>query len=76
LYSYKPRTHDEIEIKEGQVVTVLEKDDDWFRGEASGRYGYFPGNYVQKAEDNDSLGDCTNELAKKLYARRLKLEKS
>jgi hypothetical protein len=38
-------------------VTVWEKCGDWFRGEASGRYGLFPGNYVQKAEDTG--GDLT-----------------
>jgi hypothetical protein len=52
--------HGEIEIKAGQLVTVLEKCDDWFRGEASGRYGYFPGNYVQKAGDKDPGDDLTD----------------
>ncbi|XP_060563729.1 cytoplasmic protein NCK2-like [Ruditapes philippinarum] len=51
LYDYEPRMGDEIKIKTGQLVTVWEKCGDWFRGEASGRYGLFPGNYVQKAED-------------------------
>jgi hypothetical protein len=48
---------DEIKIKTGQLVTVWEKCGDWFRGEASGRYGLFPGDYVQKAEDTG--GDLT-----------------
>ncbi|XP_060567862.1 SH3 domain-containing kinase-binding protein 1-like [Ruditapes philippinarum] len=73
---YKPIRHGEIEIKAGHDVTVWGKSDDWFRGEASGRYGYFPGNLVQKLEDNDSFGECTNELAKKSYARRAKLKDS
>ncbi|XP_060592215.1 intersectin-1-like [Ruditapes philippinarum] len=51
LYDYEPSSDDDMEIKAGQVVTVWEKCGDWFCGEASGRYGYFPGNYVQKAED-------------------------
>jgi hypothetical protein len=60
MHDYKPRMHDEIEIKEGQVVIVWEKCDEWFRGEASGRYGYFPSHYVQKAEDKSPDGDFTD----------------
>ncbi|XP_060590577.1 growth factor receptor-bound protein 2-like [Ruditapes philippinarum] len=44
---------DEVEIKAGEIVTVWEKCNEWFRGETGGRSGYFPGNYVQKAEDDD-----------------------
>ncbi|XP_060551241.1 uncharacterized protein LOC132712820 [Ruditapes philippinarum] len=53
LYNYEPTMPSEIEIKAGEIVTVWEKCDEWFRGEAGGRYGYLPRNYVQKAEDND-----------------------
>ncbi|XP_062913277.1 vinexin isoform X1 [Mobula hypostoma] len=50
LYSYQPRNSDELELREGDLVHVLEKcDDGWFVG-TSGRtngFGTFPGNYVQ-----------------------------
>ncbi|XP_072917792.1 vinexin isoform X2 [Hemitrygon akajei] len=50
LYNYQPRNSDELELREGDLVHVLEKcDDGWFVG-TSGRtnsFGTFPGNYVQ-----------------------------
>jgi hypothetical protein len=53
MWDYEPRAQDEIELKEGNVVAVLEKyNQDWFLAEASGRQGYIPVNYVRKAEDN------------------------
>ncbi|XP_063076034.1 sorbin and SH3 domain-containing protein 2 [Engraulis encrasicolus] len=51
LYNYMPRNEDELELKEGDIVDVLEKcDDGWFVGTSrrSKHFGTFPGNYVKK----------------------------
>ncbi|XP_031416261.1 sorbin and SH3 domain-containing protein 2 [Clupea harengus] len=51
LYNYMPRNEDELELKEGDVVDVLEKcDDGWFVGTSrrSKLFGTFPGNYVKQ----------------------------
>uniref|UniRef100_A0A8C7QIQ4 Sorbin and SH3 domain containing 2a n=1 Tax=Oncorhynchus mykiss TaxID=8022 RepID=A0A8C7QIQ4_ONCMY len=51
LYNYLPRNEDELELKEGDVVDVMEKcDDGWFVGTSrrSKQFGTFPGNYVKK----------------------------
>ncbi|XP_041485021.1 uncharacterized protein LOC121431563 isoform X5 [Lytechinus variegatus] len=51
VYSYKPSNDDELEIREGETVVVMEKcDDGWFVGysESTGQFGTFPGNYVEK----------------------------
>ncbi|XP_063969258.1 sorbin and SH3 domain-containing protein 2-like isoform X1 [Lytechinus pictus] len=51
VYSYKPGNDDELEIREGETVVVMEKcDDGWFVGysESTGQFGTFPGNYVEK----------------------------
>lgn len=51
LYAYKPQNEDELELKEGDEVFVMEKcDDGWFVGTSArtGSFGTFPGNYVQK----------------------------
>uniref|UniRef100_A0A336JW26 CSON011466 protein n=1 Tax=Culicoides sonorensis TaxID=179676 RepID=A0A336JW26_CULSO len=49
LYSYKPQNSDELELKEGEVVQVLETcDDGWFIGSCQNKFGTFPGNYVEK----------------------------
>lgn len=35
IYNYKPQNVDELELKEGDVVQVMEKcDDGWFVGES------------------------------------------
>lgn len=34
MYNYLPRNEDELELKEGDIVDVMEKcDDGWFVGE-------------------------------------------
>uniref|UniRef100_A0A4W4FDK0 Sorbin and SH3 domain containing 2b n=1 Tax=Electrophorus electricus TaxID=8005 RepID=A0A4W4FDK0_ELEEL len=50
-YNYMPRNEDELELKEGDVVDVMEKcDDGWFVGTSrrSKFFGTFPGNYVKR----------------------------
>ncbi|XP_060563730.1 spectrin alpha chain, non-erythrocytic 1-like [Ruditapes philippinarum] len=70
MWDYEPRTQDEIELKEGHVVTVLEKcSTDWFLAEVCGRRGYIPGYYVKKVEDKNQSGDLTNELETVLLRR-------
>ncbi|XP_061575103.1 sorbin and SH3 domain-containing protein 2 isoform X2 [Cololabis saira] len=51
LYNYAPRNEDELELREGDVVDVMEKcDDGWFVGTSrrSKLFGTFPGNYVKQ----------------------------
>jgi len=49
LYDYEPRHADELELREGDLVTVMRRyDDGWCVG-VHGRtscVGTFPGNYV------------------------------
>ncbi|CAI9547704.1 unnamed protein product, partial [Staurois parvus] len=50
LYSYLPQNDDELELREGDVVDVMEKcDDGWFVGTSrrTKLFGTFPGNYVK-----------------------------
>ncbi|XP_072761624.1 uncharacterized protein [Anoplolepis gracilipes] len=51
LYNYKPQNDDELELKEGDTVYVMEKcDDGWYVGSSqrTGYFGTFPGNYVER----------------------------
>ncbi|XP_029412219.1 sorbin and SH3 domain-containing protein 2 isoform X14 [Nannospalax galili] len=51
LYNYTPRNEDELELKESDVVDVMEKcDDGWFVGTSRRTkfFGTFPGNYVKR----------------------------
>ncbi|XP_048513054.1 uncharacterized protein LOC105693657 isoform X4 [Athalia rosae] len=51
LYNYRPQNDDELELREGDSVYVMEKcDDGWFVGSSqrTGCFGTFPGNYVER----------------------------
>jgi len=52
VFTYKPTNEDEVELKVGDIVHVLEKcDDGWYIGtsQRTGVFGTFPGNYVSPA---------------------------
>ncbi|CAG7786780.1 unnamed protein product [Allacma fusca] len=51
IYNYRPAHEDELELRENDIVHVLEKcDDGWFVGTSTrtGLFGTFPGNYVER----------------------------
>ncbi|XP_069872456.1 sorbin and SH3 domain-containing protein 2 isoform X8 [Dipodomys merriami] len=51
LYNYTPRNADELELRESDVIDVMEKcDDGWFVGTSRRTkfFGTFPGNYVKR----------------------------
>ncbi|XP_031728992.1 sorbin and SH3 domain-containing protein 1 isoform X1 [Anarrhichthys ocellatus] len=53
LYSYVPLNEDELELQEGDLVSVMEKcDDGWFVGTSkrTKQFGTFPGNYVKEVK--------------------------
>lgn len=52
LFDFLDPSEDEISLREGEVITVLERDDGgWWRGEKlSGEAGLFPFNYIEIIE--------------------------
>ena len=51
MYNFRPQNEDELELREGDVVMVMEKcDDGWFVGTSrrTNLTGTFPGNYVER----------------------------
>nr|XP_005556521.1 PREDICTED: sorbin and SH3 domain-containing protein 2 isoform X33 [Macaca fascicularis] len=51
LYNYTPRNEDELELRQSDVIDVMEKcDDGWFVGTSRRTkfFGTFPGNYVKR----------------------------
>jgi hypothetical protein len=55
LYSYQGSTSAELTIEPNQVVTILGKlENGWWQGELNGRYGHFPGEYVEEIVDEIS----------------------
>ncbi|XP_071800814.1 SH3 domain-containing kinase-binding protein 1-like isoform X2 [Asterias amurensis] len=48
-FSYEAQHSDELELKEGDIVTIIDKeaaDSGWWLGEVDGRKGVFPDNFV------------------------------
>ena len=48
VFPYSPQKHDELNLKEGELITILRKNDDgWWEGvNENGHHGVFPSNYV------------------------------
>jgi len=52
LYDYQTDEDDGLSFKEGQVITIVEADGDWWIGTLSGKQGEFPHNYVEIIESS------------------------
>lgn len=56
LYDYDPQRDDELEFKEGDIITILYKnEDDWYEGILDGRRGLFPSNYVEELSNDTDI---------------------
>ena len=63
-YSYTAEQPDELTLKEGEVIRVLDKhleDEGWWRGEVNGRIGVFPDNFVEILPTQEEVG-CRNDI--------------
>ncbi|XP_071491487.1 nostrin-like [Diadema antillarum] len=62
IYDFEATADDQLDIKEGDVINVLEKGDDgWWRGEINGRIGLFPASYAQMEGDEDNTDVPDND---------------
>ncbi|XP_022649695.1 uncharacterized protein LOC111245510 isoform X3 [Varroa destructor] len=49
LYGFRSRQTDELDLKPGDTVTVIDTSDpDWWQGKCMGKVGFFPSKYVAK----------------------------
>lgn len=65
IYSYQGSSNVELTIEPNQIVTILGKlANGWWQGELNGRYGYFPGDYVEEIVE-DSTTETNNETKNK-----------
>ncbi|KAL0277870.1 UNVERIFIED_CONTAM: hypothetical protein PYX00_004997 [Menopon gallinae] len=63
LYNFKSRRPDELDLKAGYKVTVMDSNDpDWWKGKCLGRVGYFPSKYVMKLEPGERPLQVTHNL--------------
>ncbi|XP_028966591.1 uncharacterized protein LOC100905273 [Galendromus occidentalis] len=49
LYGFRSRHQDELDLKAGDTITVIDTSDpDWWQGKCMGKVGFFPSKYVAK----------------------------
>ncbi|CAJ0765220.1 4860_t:CDS:1, partial [Entrophospora sp. SA101] len=49
LYDYEARNSDELNIKVGNIISILDKSlNDWWKAEYEGVKGIIPSNYVEE----------------------------
>jgi hypothetical protein len=49
MYDFEAENPDELNFREGDVITLLEKiEADWWKGELNGVVGLFPAVYVER----------------------------
>ena len=54
-YHYSATRDDELDVKKGDRILVVEKENDgWWKGECNGKVGWFPNNYVDSVDTKDS----------------------
>lgn len=54
LYNFRSRHQDELDLKAGDTVTVIDTTDpDWWQGKCLGRVGFFPSKYVAKLHSGE-----------------------
>ncbi|XP_068687144.1 SH2/SH3 adapter protein NCK1-like [Montipora foliosa] len=62
-YAFQPQHNDELALKKGDKIKVIEKQEDgWWKGRIGNTEGWFPSNYIQP-EDNSKSGKLTAKKA-------------
>ena len=60
MFPFECQHSDELQLFEGDIITILNKDvpdnEGWWKGEVNGKVGLFPNNYVEllPAEEEDT----------------------
>lgn len=62
LYDYKARREDELTLVKHAIITnVTRQSGGWWRGDYGGKkQHWFPANYVEEIDYQDSPGDVSN----------------
>ena len=47
-YEYIGAQDDELTIQPGDIITIVQKQGEWWQGELNGKVGLFPANYVEE----------------------------
>ncbi|XP_043833233.1 SH3 and cysteine-rich domain-containing protein [Dromiciops gliroides] len=59
LYKFVPQENEDLEMRPGDVVTLLEdSNEDWWKGKIQDRTGFFPANFVQRVQPDEKIFKC------------------
>ncbi|CAL8248236.1 unnamed protein product [Lota lota] len=64
MFDYTPKTEDELELKKGNIVSIINKeteDEGWWEGKLDGRQGFFPDNFVMVIPPKDTQSEAVSE---------------
>ncbi|GBC18369.1 uncharacterized protein OCT59_006422 [Rhizophagus irregularis] len=62
LYDYKAQNSTELDIKSGNIVSILDKSlNDWWKAEFEGSKGYVPANYVEEITSSSVLNKTSTD---------------
>ncbi|XP_076612788.1 CD2-associated protein [Chaetodon auriga] len=64
LFDYQPVNEDELELKVGDIVDILEEiEEGWWSGTLAGKSGLFPSNFVKELDANGEDGESNDTAA-------------
>lgn len=67
-FQFQPQHDDELALKKGDKIKVLEKQEDgWWKGRVGTKEGWFPSNYIQPEEENSKKKKPVLHKVKTLY---------
>ncbi|XP_010888348.1 SH3 domain-containing kinase-binding protein 1 isoform X1 [Esox lucius] len=71
-FSYVPQNDDELELKIGDVIDILEEvEEGWWKGTLNGKIGMFPSNFIKELEDTPtSLNTSSRSSQEELRSSR------
>jgi len=58
LYSYTSNVAGDLTFNQGDVISVIQTDGDWWTGSKDNQTGIFPANYVKKMETSAKVEYC------------------
>ncbi|KAK5880489.1 hypothetical protein CesoFtcFv8_023511 [Champsocephalus esox] len=64
LFDYQPQNEDELELKIGDIVDITEEvEEGWWSGNANGKSGLFPSNFVKELDASGEEGESNDTAA-------------
>ncbi|KAF3849487.1 hypothetical protein F7725_019206 [Dissostichus mawsoni] len=67
LFDYQPQNEDELELKIGDIVDITEEvEEGWWSGNANGKSGLFPSNFVKELDASGEEGESNDTAAEEI----------